>query len=88
VGRLIRLLQNGEMIGMPQSRPMPSIGAGCHEVRAKDGSVAWRVMDRIDPGIIVVAHIFAKTTRKMPKEFIKLCQRRLSDYDARLGRGG
>lgn len=35
-GLLLRRLQQGENIGLPQSRPMPSIGAHCHELRVRD----------------------------------------------------
>jgi phage-related protein len=82
VGRLLRLLQDGEMIGLPISRPMPSIGARVHELRVQDDGVAWRVIYRIDPGSIVVAHVFAKTTRATPKEVIKRCRKRFRDHDA------
>jgi len=30
-GVLLRRLQRGEMIGLPHSRPMPLIGARCHD---------------------------------------------------------
>lgn len=32
-GLLLRRLQQGETIGLPQSRPMPSIGPRCDELR-------------------------------------------------------
>ncbi len=35
-GLLLRRLQQGESVGLPQSRPMPSIGLGCHELRIRD----------------------------------------------------
>ena len=36
-GYLLRYLQQGESLGMPESRPMPSIGRRCHELRVSDG---------------------------------------------------
>ena len=48
VGYLLRKLQRGELISLPQSRPMPSIGKHCHELRVPDRTVTWRVMYRID----------------------------------------
>jgi DNA-binding XRE family transcriptional regulator len=33
VGKLPRLEQDGFPVGLPHSRPMPSIGARCHELR-------------------------------------------------------
>jgi len=35
-GTLLRRLQSGESIGLPHSRPMPSIGRRCHELRIPD----------------------------------------------------
>jgi hypothetical protein len=35
-GFLFRLLQMGETLSMPHSRPMPSIGKNCHELRIND----------------------------------------------------
>jgi hypothetical protein len=35
-GYLLRLLQKGESLSLPQSRPMLSIGARCYELRIND----------------------------------------------------
>jgi len=35
-GLLLRSLQRGENLSLPQSRPMPSIGPRCHELRIID----------------------------------------------------
>lgn len=40
-GFLFRLLQMGEKLKMPHSRPMPSIGKNCHEIRINDGTSIW-----------------------------------------------
>ena len=58
VGLLLRRLQQGENMGLPQSRPMPSIGAHCHELRVRDENKNWRIMYRIDEDAIVVAEVF------------------------------
>jgi hypothetical protein len=39
-GFLLRRLQRGEKLGLPQSRPMPTIGARCHELRIVDRRVS------------------------------------------------
>ena len=80
-GYLLRLIQDGEALGMPESRPMPSIGKRCHELRIPDGGVTWRIVYRTDENAIVIAHVFAKKTRKTPDEVIDLCQKRLAAYD-------
>lgn len=83
VGRLLRLLQEGVTIGMPHSRPMPSIGPRCHELRVRDDEHNWRVFYRIDPTSILVFLVFAKTTQATPKRMIDLGKKRLKDHDAR-----
>jgi phage-related protein len=80
-GFLLRRLQEGESLGMPHSRPMPSIGPRCHELRVRDENRIWRVVYRLDPDAIVVVGVFAKTTRATPKHDIEDCQKRLKAYD-------
>jgi phage-related protein len=79
---LLRRLQDGEAIGMPASRPMPSIGPRCHELRVRDAGHYWRIIYRLDPDAIVVPCIFPKRTPKTPTPQIELSRKRLADYDA------
>ena len=81
-GVLLRRLQRGESSGLPQSRPMPSIGRRCHELRIPDEDATWRIVYRIDTDAIVVAEVFAKKTQATPKPVIDACKRRLRAYDA------
>lgn len=80
-GWLLRRLQAGEKLGMPHSRPMPSIGARCHELRVVDAGKTWRVVYRIDRDAIVIADVFQKTTAQTPVRVIDDCRRRLRLYD-------
>ena len=80
-GFLLRRLQQGERLRMPQSRPMPSIGSRCHELRINDANTTWRLIYRIDPDAIVIAEVFAKKTEKTPKDVIQACKKRLMEYD-------
>ncbi|MDP3543846.1 MAG: type II toxin-antitoxin system RelE/ParE family toxin [Elusimicrobiota bacterium] len=80
-GFLLRELQEGESLGMPQSRPMPVIGPRCHELRISDETVRWRIVYRIDPDAILVLDVFKKSTRKTPYGVIDACQKRLRVYD-------
>ena len=80
-GHLLRQLQQGEKLGLPYSRPMPSIGRRCHELRIDDISVTWRIIYRIDPDAIIILEVFSKKTRKTPKSVIELSQKRLNNYD-------
>lgn len=82
---LLRRLQRGETLGMPHSRPLPVIGRRCHELRIVDVDATWRIVYRIDPDAIVIAEVFSKRTRRMPKAVIDSCRRRLAVYDAVIG---
>lgn len=81
-GYLLRLLQRGESIGMPHSRPMPSIGRRCHELRVIDRGTSWRIMYRTDSDAIFILAVFHKKTGKTPKAIIELCKSRLKGYDS------
>ena len=80
-GYLLRRLQKGGSLGMPHSRPMPSIGPRCHELRITDESAKWRIVYRLDSDAIVIAEIFKKKTVRTPKEVIETCKSRLRRYD-------
>ncbi len=81
-GMLLRLIQEGASLGMPHSRPMPSIGSHCHELRVRDQGQNWRIIYRLDSDAIVIAEVFAKTTKQTPIQAVNSCQRRLRQYDA------
>ena len=66
---------------MPRSRPMPSIGRRCHELRIPDRDKTWRIVYRTDSDAIVIAEVFEKKTRTTPKRIIERAQRRLRLYD-------
>ena len=81
-GWLLRRLQAGETLSMPHSRPMPSIGPHCHELRIGDAGKTWRIVYRIGPEAIVIADVFQKTTAQTPGRVIADSRRRLQLYDA------
>ena len=80
-GFLLRRLQRRELLTMPQSRLMPSVGPRCHELRVIDVSGQWRLIYRIDADAIVIAEVFAKKSAKTPKTVVETCRRRLKEYD-------
>ena len=80
-GTLLRRLQRGESIGMPHSRPLPSIGPACHELRIRDADRNWRIIYRIDSDAIVIVDVFPKKTRQTPQSVISRCRGRLRAYD-------
>ena len=81
-GVLLRRLQRGEKLTLPHSRPMPSIGPRCHELRLRDERTTWRIAYRLDADAIVIADVFQKTTQQTPARVIADCKRRLRQYDA------
>src|SRR5256886_1468024 len=66
-GYLLGRLQQGESLSLPHSRPMPSIGRRCHELRVPDKGQDWRTVYRIDADAIVILEVFRKTTRQTSK---------------------
>ena len=79
-GFLLRRLQHGEAIGLPHSRPMPSIGAGSHELRIVDAKVTWRIMYYIAVDGVVILDVFKKQTETTPRAVIANCRRRLWEF--------
>ena len=79
-GYLLRLLQKGQNLAMPHSRPMPIVGPRCHELRVRDAEADWRIVYRADADAIVILAVFRKTTRATPKPVIDACIRRLREY--------
>lgn len=80
-GILLRRLQKGELLGMPQSRPKPAIGPRCHELRVQDRAITWRIVYRLDADAVVIAEVFSKKTQATPTAIIDTCRRRLKEYD-------
>lgn len=80
-GYFLRVLQSGDVVAMPHSRPMPTIGRNCHELRITDEDKIWRVIYRIDADAIVIVEVFVKKTAKTPKAIIDKSKNRLRKYD-------
>lgn len=79
-GFLLRRLQQGDILGLPHSRPMPVVGPGCHELRIPDRGVTWRVMYHVAGDAVVILDVFAKKTEATPKAVLATCRRRLMQY--------
>lgn len=82
VGVLLRRLQRGEVLSMPESRPMPAIGPRCHELRIDDveHKREWRVMYYVGRHAIAILDVFQKTTRATPQPVVAACRRRLAEF--------
>lgn len=80
-GVLLRRLQKGEKIGLPHSRPMPSVGRRCHELRIQDRKSTWRIIYRLDEDAVVLLEVFSKKARATPRSVIDTCKQRIKRYD-------
>ena len=79
-GFLLRRLQRGELLGLPHSRPMPSVASGCHELRIVDGGLNWRIMYYIATDAVVILDVFRKKTETTPTSVLDDCRRRLAEF--------
>ena len=81
-GYLLRRLQKGDLLALPWSRPMPSIGVRCHELRITDDNSIWRIFYRTDADAILILDVFKKKTQHTPKSVIDNCRKRIRLYDS------
>ena len=71
-------LERGQMLSLPLSRPMPSIGPGVHELRFRDRSGIYRAIYFLQGGgRIWLLHAFQKKTPKTPPQSIDVAKDRL-----------
>jgi len=80
-GYLLRQIQKGVKLSLPQSRPMLSIGPKCHELRINDENLTWRIIYRIYTDMILILEVFEKKTSKTPKSIIDVCKQRIKFYE-------
>ena len=81
MGFLLRQVQEGDNLSLPHSRPMPTIGKACHELRVNDKTKTWRLFYFVASDAIVILEISEKKTPKTPKPTIKICHQRLKNYE-------
>jgi phage-related protein len=79
-GLLLRRLQRGEAFGLPHSRPMPSIGDRCHELRIPDREQSWRIVYHLADDAIAILEVFSKKTRATPSHVVDVCRIRLASF--------
>lgn len=78
IGALLRLLQQGVRLGMPQSRPIKQLADSAFELRVKDRDGIYRVFYVLyDKHKIFVPHAFTKKTNKTPLHEIETGKIRL-----------
>ncbi len=80
-GFLLRSLQRGNKLSLPQSRPMRTVGSRCHELRINDAGATWCINYRTDEDAIVIVEIFNQKTARTPEAVKASAKRRLKEYD-------
>lgn len=80
-GMLLRRLQDGEILSMPEAEPLPVIGPRCGALRVRDGQHNWRIVYRVDADAVLIGEVYAKKTRKIPNWVITNSKRRFRQYD-------
>lgn len=81
-GMHLRLLQDGERLGMPHAEALPEIGPRCGALRVRDKEHNWRIVYRIDTDAVLILEVYSKKTRKIPDEVTERCRKRIKQYDA------
>ena len=79
-GLLLRRLQQGHGLSLPHSRPMPSIGGQCHELRINDRGQTWRIVYHVAADAMVILDVFNKKTQTTPVQILEICRKRLATY--------
>ena len=80
IGLLIQRLQFGQVLKMPFSRSMPSLGNGCYELRVKDENGNFRVFYYLKlKGFIIIFHVFQKKSEKTLKRELEIAKKNLKE---------
>jgi phage-related protein len=75
----VAMLEEGHSLSMPLSRPMPSIGAGVHELRFRDRAGVYRVFYVLATSSVWLLHAHMKKTSAATPSTIALVQKRLKE---------
>lgn len=80
LGQSLFEVQIGHKLGMPKSKPMPSVFPGAEELRVKGQDGIYRAFyyTRDERGVLLF-HVFVKKTQKTPPLEIELGRKRLKE---------
>ena len=81
-GFLLGLLQGGDVLGMPQARPLFDVAPRLYELRIRETGKQWRIFYRVDADRVLLIHQINKTTPTLTEQDKNLVNRRLATYDA------
>ncbi len=74
------LLESGQNLTLPLSRPLFTINRGLHELRLKDRHGTYRVFYFIKRGDgIYIIHAFVKKTQNLPQKELEIVMKRLRE---------
>ena len=79
---MLRQLQKGLILSLPQSRPLPNVGVGCNELSINDDQNTWRIVYKIYIDAILILEIFIKKSNTTQKFIINACKERIKRYEA------
>jgi len=81
LGKAIFDLQKGEILSMPLSRPMPSVGPGVEELRIRDRSGIYRAFyyAKSARGLLIL-HAFVKKSSAAARHDVDLGKQRYQEW--------
>ena len=80
IGEALRDVQKGISLGLPLSRPMPTVASGVHELRVSSAPTVVRVLYFVNLADTIVGfHGFQKKTQKTPAQELSVGQQRLKE---------
>ncbi len=86
LGSVLTRLQKGESIGMPDVRPMPTVGRQVSEIRISEKSGSYRALFVVRTSFgVLLFHAFQKKSRKTPAREITIARERLEAFLRELG---
>jgi phage-related protein len=78
VGALLRILQEGGQLGVPQAKPIKQVDTAAFELRVKGKYGIYRVFYILfDKQRILIPHAFTKKTQRTPQQEIETARKRL-----------
>lgn len=81
LGYLLHLLQKGENLEIPFSKPMSSIIVGAYELRIRGKDGIYRVFYYLKKAEgIIVFHCFKKKSQKTPRQELNVALERLKEF--------
>lgn len=79
IGTLLMILQQGAVLGPPQSKPIKSLHPSAYELRVKDGRGIYRIFYVFDKEKILIPHAFTKKSQKTQLEKLRQPRTGLGD---------